>query len=132
MRIFNRFVPAGSTGFWEWQRDPGRFWFVMVSGSVVIAALVLQELSDGRSLSEQRFEWQASWSNRTDGDYASYAVTLDSGKKYIFEARRARGGNSADPYLILCHPAGFPAASDDDGAGGLDARLVYAPQSSGT
>lgn len=103
----------------------------MVSGPALIAALLLQDLGDGQRLVDQRFEWRASHADRTSGPYGAYAVALDSGKKYVFEARSAGGGNTQDPYLFLRHPFGFVVAADDDGGKGLDASLTYAPQTSG-
>lgn len=63
------------------------------------------------------------------GDEDWLAVSLTAGQGYVFDLTSS---GLADPYLALFNAAGTLAASDDDGAGGLNARIVLQPTASGT
>jgi hypothetical protein len=65
--------------------------------------------------------------------YKSYTVNLQAGKIYTIDLKSANGGLDGvqDPYLYLTDAAGTILAQDDDGGGGLDARIIYAPAKGG-
>lgn len=64
------------------------------------------------------------------GDRDYFKVQLNAGVQYEFLLRKTTGGLS-DPFLELRNPAGVLRRSDDDGGGGVDARIVFTPAASG-
>lgn len=53
-----------------------------------------------------------------------YAVNLEEGKTYQIDMI-SKDQQSLDPYLFLLNPEGKEVASDDDGGGELQSRIVY-------
>ncbi|HYC03176.1 MAG TPA: M10 family metallopeptidase C-terminal domain-containing protein, partial [Azospirillaceae bacterium] len=69
------------------------------------------------------------------GDADWFAVTLTAGVQYVIGlvgVEAAQGGRLADPFLQVLSEAGTVLATDDDGGGGLDARLLFTPTVTGT
>ena len=71
------------------------------------------------------------------GDVDWYSVTLVGGTTYRIdlEGRAAGGGTLRDPHLRGIYDADgnpVPGASDDDGGVGLDSRMEFTPETSGT
>lgn len=62
-----------------------------------------------------------------DGDL--FKVVLTEGQTYVFQAN---GTGLSDPYLVLYGSHAAPLSFDDDSGDGLNARIVYAPTSTGT
>ncbi len=60
-----------------------------------------------------------------------YVVRLEAGNRYVIELRTTKKGIGYDPYLVVLDPQGKPVAQDDDGGGGLNARIVYRPNAAG-
>src|SRR5262249_16897150 len=56
--------------------------------------------------------------------YKAYPVVLVGGKTYIFEMNKVGEGNLG-PYLVLLNAAGQKVAEDNDGGGGVNARMIY-------
>lgn len=52
---------------------------------------------------------------------------MTPGKVYVIEMIDQNGGSSMDPYLRLENSAGVMLAQDDDSAGNLNARIIFAP-----
>jgi hypothetical protein len=65
--------------------------------------------------------------------HKAYKVTLEAGRFYIIDmVHKGKGGfGGIDPFLYLEDPAGKVEASDDDGGGFPDARIVFRPTKSG-
>lgn len=63
------------------------------------------------------------------GDEDWLAVALTAGQGYVFDLTSS---GLADPYLALFNGAGTLVASDDDGGGGLNSRILFQPTASGT
>lgn len=57
-----------------------------------------------------------------------YTIDLEAGIQAVF----AMGSDDIDSYLRLLGPEGYDVASDDDGGEGLNSRLVFMVQQSGT
>lgn len=63
--------------------------------------------------------------------YKAYPIKLEEGRYYVIEMRRKTDRQDMDPYLILEDANGKRVASDDDGAGNLNARLIVQPKQAG-
>jgi hypothetical protein len=61
----------------------------------------------------------------------TYKVNLEAGKEYIIDMKASGKAFEYDPYLILLNPQNKEVARDDDGGGGLDAQIRYAPAVTG-
>lgn len=66
----------------------------------------------------------------TKTNHKSYPLKLAAGQFYIIDMIR-RGDNRLDCYLYLEDGDGKIVASNDDGAGNLNSRIVYLPQKEG-
>ena len=86
----------------------------------------------GEILINQLFEWDSSYSSRSDGDYCQYSCQLYAGTTYTMTTTNAGGGNTTDTYLYLLDSSGSVVASDDDGNGNLLSKIEYTPNDSGT
>jgi hypothetical protein len=61
----------------------------------------------------------------------AYNVKLVAGKTYVIDMV-SPNQNALDPYLILLDPAGKKITEDDDGGDGLNARITYRVENTGT
>ena len=66
------------------------------------------------------------------GDRDWFAIALEAGRTYVITLAGAGTSSLSDPLLRLYGPNGVVVASDDDGAGGRNARITYTAASSGT
>jgi hypothetical protein len=66
------------------------------------------------------------------GDLDSYRVELEAGVRYVIDVRGQGDHPLADPYLAILDAEFERVTSDDDGGDGLDARVRFTPESSGT
>jgi Ca2+-binding RTX toxin-like protein len=68
------------------------------------------------------------------GDADWFPVQLQAGATYLFELRGAGSGNGtlSDPYLQVLNDIGNVVGANDDGGGGLDARLEFTAATDGT
>ncbi len=66
------------------------------------------------------------------GDLDSYRVELEGGVRYLIEVSGEGDTPLPDPFLTVLNMEGENVASDDDGGSGLDARLSFTPETSGT
>ena len=63
------------------------------------------------------------------GDRDWFSISLDAGSTYKFDLKHVSIG---DPYLKLYDSSQQVISENDDGAGGLDSRIVFSPDQSGT
>lgn len=107
-----------------------------VSFVVVLLALVIvgetAAIEVGQTLTGQRFEWQKTYRDRSDGTYGQYPVTLQGGRTYEISTSDASGGTTGDTYLYLLDASFTVVAADDDGNGGLLSKITHTPATSGT
>jgi len=89
-------------------------------------------ISVGETLTHQLFEWQSSYSTRSDGDYCQYSCQLNASTNYVITTTNAVWVTTDDTYLYLMDSSGSVIASDDDGNGNLLSRIEYTPSFSGT
>lgn len=85
----------------------------------------IKDLAIGRTITDR-----LSASNEVlgDGSYAQrYRIRLNQGQ----QIRITLQGDDFDAYLMLQDPSGDVVASDDDGAGGTDARIEYTSATAG-
>ncbi len=61
----------------------------------------------------------------------AYNVKLVAGKTYVIDMI-SPNQKALDPYLILFDPSGKKIAEDDDGGDGLNARIIYRAEATGT
>jgi hypothetical protein len=61
----------------------------------------------------------------------AYNVKFTAGKTYVIDMISANQ-KALDPYLLLMDPAGKKVAEDDDGGEGLNARITYRAEVTGT
>lgn len=66
------------------------------------------------------------------GDLDSYRVELEAGVRYAIEVSGSGENPLTDPFLSVINAENQSVASDDDGGSGLDARLTFTPESSGS
>ena len=64
------------------------------------------------------------------GDRDYFKVQLNAGVQYEFVLRKSVGGLT-DPFLELRSPTGALLRTDDDAAGGVDARILFTPTVNG-
>ena len=69
---------------------------------------------------------------QSGGDTDWVAITFEVGRYYKVTLKGAGSSALNDPVLTLFDDSGQEVAFDDDGGPGLDSRLVFTPQSSGT
>jgi len=86
----------------------------------------------GETLLGQLFEWDSSYSSRSDGDYCQYRCQLHEGKTYTIITTNAQLGNTLDTYLYLLDDNGLTVEEDDDGNGNRLSKIEYTPSYSGT
>src|SRR5882724_9157188 len=60
-----------------------------------------------------------------------YRVKLAAGKTYVIDMV-SPNQPALDPFLVLTDATGKDLAEDDDGGGGLNARIVFRPEQAGT
>ena len=65
----------------------------------------------------------------TGGDRDWFSISLDAGSTYKFDLKHVSIG---DPYLKLYDSSQQVISQNDDGAGGLDSRIVFTPEQTGT
>ena len=67
------------------------------------------------------------------GHHKAYVLPMKAGHTYLIEMIRKKQDldDRMDPYLILENPGKKVVASDDDGAGNLNARIVYEAPTAG-
>jgi hypothetical protein len=66
-----------------------------------------------------------------DKRHNKHAINCAQGKTYVIDMQIAGKNPMRDPYLILLDPGGNEVARDDDGGGGLNARITYRAQQTG-
>jgi len=66
------------------------------------------------------------------GDLDNYRVTLEGGQTYTISVSGSGDNPLADPFLSIRNESDETVASDDDSGPGLDARLRFTPEQSGT
>lgn len=66
------------------------------------------------------------------GDVDSYQVELEAGVRYTIEVRGHGDSPLSDAFVAVLDSNGERVASDDDGGAGLDARLRFTPEQSGS
>jgi hypothetical protein len=66
------------------------------------------------------------------GDLDYYRVALEAGQSYLIEVNGDGDNPLADPFLAIVNESNETIASDDDSGDGLDARLRFTPEQSGT
>lgn len=66
------------------------------------------------------------------GDLDYFRVDLEAGARYTIELRGTGDDPLADPFVSIVNYANNGLASDDDSGPGLDARLRFTPNESGT
>ena len=66
-----------------------------------------------------------------DKRHNKHAINCAQGKTYVIDMQKAGKNPMRDPYLILLDPGGNEVARDDDGGGGLNARITYRAQQTG-
>jgi serine/threonine protein kinase len=97
-----------------------------IGGNVPLAAdeanLPVHEVGQGL---EQRGQLDGQTRERV------YRVQLTAGTTYVIDMVTPNQP-ALDPFLVLTDAAGRPLAQDDDGGGGLNARIVYRALQSGT
>lgn len=99
---------------------------------VSLQIAVAEPVAPGQTLAGQKFEWKKSFQPRSAGTYGQYEVTLEAGKTYEIFTSNVVAGNTSDPYLYLLTTSGQVLKEDNNSAGGLNAKIVYAPASTGT
>ena len=65
----------------------------------------------------------------TLGDRDWFGIDLRAGKSYSFELT---GTTLEDPYLVLKNSSGTTLSSDDDGGDGLNSRILFSSENTGT
>lgn len=88
-------------------------------------------IAPGQTLTQQRFEWQNSYSSRSSGTYGQYEITLEAGVEYVISTSNPQGGNTRDTYLYLLNSGLSVIASDDDSGGNQQSRLIFRPTIAG-
>ncbi len=66
------------------------------------------------------------------GDLDSYRVELEAGVSYTIDVSGAGDNPLADPFLTILDGQGERVTSDDDSGDGLDARIRFTPEQSGS
>ncbi|HVK80088.1 MAG TPA: pre-peptidase C-terminal domain-containing protein, partial [Verrucomicrobiae bacterium] len=66
------------------------------------------------------------------GDADAYHVQLEAGVRYTIDVRGHGDSPLGDAFVAVLNEGGERVASDDDGGAGLDARLRFTPQESGS
>ena len=105
------------------------YFLVFLAGFATPAAAA--PIAPGQTLTNQRFEWQSSYSSRSSGTYGQYEITLQAGVDYVIATSNPHGGNTRDPYLYLLNSGLSVIASDDDSGGNQQSRLTFRPSAAG-
>jgi hypothetical protein len=66
------------------------------------------------------------------GDLDNYRVALEGGVTYVIDVRGTGVHPLADPFLTVLNESEERVTSDDDGGDGLDSRLRFTPEQSGS
>ena len=69
---------------------------------------------------------------QTRGDTDWVAITFEAGKAYRIDLKGWGASGLSDPVLTLLDSSGQTVTANDDGGRGLNSRLVFLPQTSGT
>ena len=103
----------------------GRYWLA-VSDTDVPGNINTDEILDASSADDRV--------SRIDmpGDLDYYHVELEAGARYTIELRGHGDNALADPFLSIMDTSNARVASDDDSGPGLDSRLSFRPEQSGT
>ena len=118
---------ANAEGDGEWSA-PVSFWTDDCGENTASTCSVAANASTTGRIDRRSPGWDRDW----------LAVTLTSGTNYRIDVKgdvaAAHGGTLADPAVALMDAAGsaVAGASDDNGGEGNNARLTFAPSSSGT
>jgi hypothetical protein len=93
------------------------------SFGLIVREAVVHEVGDGLTL-------KGSIGNAKTPNFA-YNVKLVAGKTYVIDMI-SPNQKALDPYLVLFDPSGKKIAEDDDGGDGLNARIIYRAENTGT
>lgn len=66
------------------------------------------------------------------GDIDAYRVELEAGVRYVIEVNGHGDDPLSDAFLTIADAEGTRVTSDDDSGNGMDARLRFTPEASGT
>jgi len=105
----------------------GPFDYKLSVTPVALAAKPLLNVQD--TLANTDAPWKNQFNSKKH--HKPFPVKLEAGQFYIIDMMR-RGDNQLDCYLYLEDEDGKIVASNDDGGGMLNSRIVYNPQKAGT
>jgi len=105
----------------------GPFEYKLAVTPVSLAAKPLLNVQD--TLTNNDAPWKNQFNSKKH--HKPFPVKLEAGQFYIIDMMR-RGDNQLDCYLYLEDEDGKIVASNDDGGGMLNSRIVYSPQKAGT
>lgn len=117
-------VDAGLFPWWAFDESGGEQEFNGLIGDLAFREFAL--LTEGRPAAGVLGAWS---DELTDGTYADfYEFVGEAGRRVFIEMR----SSDLDAYLFLLDRDGNVLAADDDGAGGVDARIDYTLPYSGS